>query len=135
MAQLLNSGTARDRGTVKAKWYLAIGILGVAILLALAALLARQADPPMTSSPADQGVAVPANTGGSVPANYRTSPPNELEAEGGVSGLPAIGGSASYRVSGPNELDPEGTVSGGAAAASQPAYRVSPPNEQDPAGP
>src|SRR3712207_2210234 len=61
MAQLLSSSMARDRGTVKAKWYLTIGILGAAILLALAALLARQADPPMTASPADQGVAVPAS--------------------------------------------------------------------------
>ena len=99
----------RGGNTMNHAWqrYLAVGVLGAALLLGLAAgLVARRATTPAAAVPAAQGVAVPVD------------PPGASD--------PA------YRLSAPNEQDPQDSSSGGAVPANRPAYRLSPPNESDP---
>jgi hypothetical protein len=115
-----------------AKWFLMIGILGTALVLAFVAAVATKQGGSSTSAvSAVPAAAAPANvaTGG----QYRLSAPNELDPDG--SGAISVStGPAAYRVSAPNEADPDGAFSGGAAPTSYPPYRVSPPNEQQPSG-
>ena len=125
-------GQVRGRANQRARWYLAVGILGGALLLALAVgIAARQAasTPAVAEAPA---AIVPGNAAAGV--SYRLSGPNELETDT-TGAVPANGAPNLYRVSAPNETDPDGTVPSGAAPASYPPYRLSPPNEQEPSGP
>jgi hypothetical protein len=101
----------RGGGVVKhtAKWYLALGILGVALVLGLAAgVAAARGGSPAASVPDAAAVSAPGD---------------------------AATGGAPYRLSPPNETDTENTGAAGLAPERGAPYRVSPPNEQDPAGP
>ena len=114
-----------------AKWFLMIGILGTALVLAFLIGVATQVGSSTSAVSAVPAAAAPADvaTGG----QYRLSSPNELDPEGSAA-ISVSNGPAVYRVSAPNEADPAGAFSGGVAPTSYPAYRVSPPNAQNPSG-
>jgi hypothetical protein len=143
----------RGGDTVKhgAKRYLAIGLLGVALVLGLAAgVAAARGGGPAASVPdaatggapyglsppnetdTDGGAGIGLATGG---GGYRVSPPNESDTGDGAGALRAGEARGVYHLSPPNETDPGSTGAAGAAPEPSAPYRVSPPNEQDPAGP
>jgi hypothetical protein len=123
------AGQGQSRVNQRAKRYLLVGILGGAILLALAVGIAvRQGSDAQAVADAPVAVA-PGNA--AVGASYRLSAPNELDTDT-TGAIPANSAPTVYRVSAPNETDPDGTFSSGATSTSYAPYRVSAPNEQEP---
>ncbi len=127
------AGQGPGRVNRRAKRYLTVGILGGAILLALAVGLAvRQSADTQAVAEAPAAV-VPGNA--AVGGSYRLSGPNELNTDT-TGAIPANSAPAAYQLSLPNEANPDGTITNSVVPAnSAPAvYRVSFPNESTPDG-
>jgi hypothetical protein len=118
----------QGRVSQRAKRFFMVGILGAAILLALAVgLAARQGADTRAVSEAPAAVA-PSNPAFGVP--FRLSAPNELDTDT-TGTIPANSAPVVYQVSFPNESNPDGTIS----SPGYPPYNLSYPNEQHPETP